>query len=324
MKYFEIKKTYSFSTKAVLFLVTYFMFSADGYAEKSNMYRRLHNPDIEYQKGMMYYSGKGIIDGARVVKDYTKALEQFLKADKYGSIEAKIGIAGMYYKGDGVKQDYQQAFEWFNKAALLNNVEAQFYVGSMYRDGNGVERSNKKAIEWLSKAANASDDFAQDSLGEMYLNGVREDSLRNNGLVITGVKRNKDSGNVEITIRYLRSKEANDIALAKEWFHKSASKGNLNAKYNLATMYYQGDVNPEEKDHAKAAELLLVPAYSDHTEAQVLLGIMRYNGEGIEENKAGALALFQKANAKGNASAKLILRMLLDRAVEKNEQPREQ
>ena len=58
----------------------------------------------------MYYNGKGII------KDYTKALEWYLKATEKGNVDSIKEIAAIYETGGfGIKRDKKLAAEWLAK-----------------------------------------------------------------------------------------------------------------------------------------------------------------------------------------------------------------
>lgn len=64
---------------------------------------------------------------------------------KQGNAYAQIGLATMYYEGQGNRRDM---IRMANRLAGLDN-----YVGDDF-DNEGIPRDDKKAFEWFEKAAN--------------------------------------------------------------------------------------------------------------------------------------------------------------------------
>ena len=83
-----------------------------------------------------------------------EALKYFQKAADQGYPEAQVGLASLYYEGNGVKQDYEKALQWYKKAAAKGHPEAQFYLGLMYHNGEGTDKNDDIAKKYLKKAYN--------------------------------------------------------------------------------------------------------------------------------------------------------------------------
>lgn len=81
-----------------------------------------------------------------------------------GDAKAQLGLARMYYNGNGVTKDDAKAVEWNRKAAEQGNVFAQYKLGEMYDKGEGVPKDAAKAVEWWQKAAAQGNDAAQEAL----------------------------------------------------------------------------------------------------------------------------------------------------------------
>jgi len=92
-----------------------------------------------------------------------KFAEMKRKAES-GDAKAQLGLARMYYNGDGTTKDDAQAVEWNRKAAEQGNVFAQYKLGEMYDRGEGVPKDAAKAVEWWQKAAAQGNDAAQEAL----------------------------------------------------------------------------------------------------------------------------------------------------------------
>lgn len=73
------------------------------------------DPDAQYQLGIMYYRGEG------VMQDYREAADWYQGAAEQGDTEAQLNLGLMYAQGLGVKQDYVQAYRWFGLAMFYGN-----------------------------------------------------------------------------------------------------------------------------------------------------------------------------------------------------------
>lgn len=88
-----------------------------------------------------------------------------------------------------------------------------------------------------------------------------------------------------------------NLATAKEWFEKSAAKGDERAEFNLGVMYYSGEGIPQ--NYAKAREWFEKAVAQKNARAQFNLGIMYYRGEGVEQNFPQAIEYFSESGAQG-------------------------
>ncbi len=77
------------------------------------------------------------------------------------------------------------------------------------------------------------------------------------------------------------------------WYQKAVENGNINAQYNLATLYYKGEGT--EKNLEKAFYWYQKAAENGVIKAQFDLAVLYENGEGIEKNLERAFHWYQKA-----------------------------
>lgn len=126
----------------------------------------LGNVDAQFQAGMIYAMGKGIVE------DDKQAAAWFGKAAEQGHREAQTKLGFMYATGKGVEQNSSSAIYWFYKAAEQSDPTAQYNLGLIYAEGQGVAKDRSLAFSWYSKAAVQGDARAQYKLGDMYANGV--------------------------------------------------------------------------------------------------------------------------------------------------------
>lgn len=274
---------------------------------RSNMLKRLHNPDMEYQMGLMYYKGKGRIDGRNVDMDYEKALQHFLKANAYGSVDSKFAIGLIYLNGSGVQKDLAQSLKWFEDAAQLGNQNAQIQLGLMHQKGEGVEKSKLKALDYFSQAASHGNDLAEYALGTLYL---EQDDQSSRTMRVIRAGRNPEAVESEVSVIFIRTRNSDNIIQAEKYLSRSASKGNGDAKYDLATIYYQGDMDVVPKDPTKAAELLKESMVSGNTNAAILFATMLYSGLGVVKDIDRAITILKANSLSGSEDAASILDML--------------
>ncbi|KAG0367439.1 hypothetical protein BGX24_003227 [Mortierella sp. AD032] len=114
---------------------------------------------------IIYYEGLGI------PKDYSKAMDWFLKSASQGCRNSLTYIGVMYYHVQGVPQYRLIALQWLLKASDLGNRSTMTDVGMMYCDGIGNPQDYEQAQLWFTKAATEDHSAAQRELGKMYLMG---------------------------------------------------------------------------------------------------------------------------------------------------------
>ena len=102
------------------------------------------------------------------------------------------------------------------------------------------------------------------------------------------------------------------------WIKKAAEQENVDAQAALGLLYYEG--TGVEKSHEKAVELFRQAADKGQADAQALLGLFYQHGLGVEKDYQKAAELYRKAVEKGNANAQAFLGFLYQEGigVEKN------
>lgn len=225
-------------------------------------------------------------------KNYDKAYEWTYKAASKDHKKAKVNLGILYYHGKGTKVNYDLSLSYLRESALEYDklaidiiiemanksfFEAQEFLGIMYYEGYGVEQDVEEAFKWFESAAKQKFKYpkAKYYLGMMYKYG-------------DGVDEN--------------------IVLANKWFSKAfdifqkdSKKGDRDAKYYLALMFYEGySIN---QDYLKAFEIFHELACNDYADAQYYLGLMYYNGEGLEKDYRQAFEWYCKAAENGDTDA---------------------
>ncbi|MGN7437331.1 MAG: tetratricopeptide repeat protein [Alcanivorax sp.] len=134
----------------------------------------------------------------------------------------------------------------------------------------------------LQSRADNGDARAMYELGVFYMHGV--DMPANNDKALKWLKRAYDNGEVKaflVTSNLLESTE--QFEALKEWYEIIAIKGDKNAAYNLANMYYIGEHTPQ--DYNEARKWYKFAADKDHTMAQYWYAVSTVKvTEGITSN----------------------------------------
>lgn len=121
-------------------------------------------PEAEAPRGQNTNLNSQFAAGPQAPEEKFAAMKQ--KAES-GDARSQLGLARMYYNGDGVTKDDAKAAEWYRKSAEQGNAFAQYKLGAMYEKGEGVPKDAAKAAEWWQKAAAQGDEAAQESLKQL-------------------------------------------------------------------------------------------------------------------------------------------------------------
>ncbi|MBU3908452.1 MAG: sel1 repeat family protein [Gammaproteobacteria bacterium] len=87
--------------------------------------------------------------------------------------DAKLALADLYYRGEGVVCNYREAFRWFEQAvAQHEDAYALYSLGYCLLHGQGVRRDVRLALRHLRRAAVLGEVNAQYELGLAYYRGA--------------------------------------------------------------------------------------------------------------------------------------------------------
>jgi TPR repeat protein len=195
-------------------------------------------------------------------------------------------------------QDYAQAADWYRKAAERGNTFAEDHLAYLYDYGYGVPQDYSQAASWLEKAAEQGDSWAQTNLGTLLSEGH-------------GVPQN--------------------ARLAVLWWRKAAAQGDKDARKLLADAgepvpKYSptpGQVDPLDDPLSKVLGRKLDPvacgspavlwrplAEKGYAFAQLCLGHLYEDGEGVPQDYQQAAFWYGKAATQGDADAQSALGQL--------------
>ena len=99
-----------------------------------------------------------------------------------------------------------------------------------------------------------------------------------------------------------------DPQQARKWLEKAAEQGSPEAQYYLGVMYYQGV--GVEQDPQQARKWLEKAAVQEYPEAQYCLGLIYASGEGVKKDFKKAQEWWEKVNVQGNPTAQKNLEII--------------
>lgn len=176
-----------------------------------------------------------------------------------------------YYEGDTFIQDYKKAADLWIKAAKQGLPEAQYGLGLLYETGNGVAKNESEALKWYDKAAGQGFEKAINRWNEL----LRYKVISTNCEKRFDLSDNSyEEANVPIdaeeqfSLGYMYSKEKKYIK-AVECYEKAANQGHVKAQYNLGMMYYNG--RGVQMDVEKAKHFFTLAAKNGDCDAETFL-----------------------------------------------------
>lgn len=82
--------------------------------------------------------------------NFTKAIEQYQEASKYGLAQADARLARLYLAGKGVEANQVRAKQLYEVAALRGVLDAKIELADFYLGGQGASRDPVRAAAYLS------------------------------------------------------------------------------------------------------------------------------------------------------------------------------
>ncbi len=269
--------------------------------------------------------------------DLARAHELFTQAAAQGVTAAHWLLGNQYRYGQYVEKNLQKAIEHFTPAAEQGFSPAQAALGEAL-----FEQNNGESIGWLEKAAAQGDSDAQATLAEAYLTGrfVERDHQQARKHASAAARRNHPKalrllGDI---FRYGLGVEA-DTDTARRQYQRAAELGDMAAHKKLLTdtalthkedyeeakqaalMFQKADQDYQaafachyglgrDQDYFLARKLYLQAAELHHRKAQTNLGMMYYNGQGVEADPDQAAYWFEQAANQGDPMAQYNLACL--------------
>ena len=109
----------------------------------------------------------------------------------------------------------------------------------------------------------------------------------------------------DIEFKPLEEGEMHRFAAAVQRFRRAAERGDTEAQITLGSLYMEGEGVP--KDEAEAVRWYRMAAEQGNATAQFFLGVMYVNGDGVPQDATEAVRWYPMAAEQGNANAQFNL-----------------
>jgi uncharacterized protein len=216
-----------------------------------------------------------------------------------GDVYSQFRLGQFYYEGKVIGKDDAEAAKWFLKASAQEHSEAQFILASMYEKGVGLKQSDSEAFGWYLSAATQGHERASVILEADKWTVFKKRHLVRDDMNLPHVMEPHMQPEQTEEVHPLITDEQLQKFLAK------AQAGDVDAQYNIGTMYYHGE--GVERDLDQALKWFHLAAEQNDAAAQFNLGFMYGKGEGTPKNHRASMEWFQKAASQGHSGAHEIL-----------------
>lgn len=201
-------------------------------------------------------------------------------------------------------QATQSAKNWWYEQAQKGNPNAQFELARMYHKAIDVEMDNEKAVFWLTEAAKQGHSGAVFELSQKYGSGsgVKKDLKNAEYLLQSAVEMGNSEALTLLGWQYLRgSNRKQNIEKGVRLLGEAAEKGDSEAQLELAKFMM------EEKEYEHAAGLFSAAAQQGDADAQYELGLMFFNGIGVQKDQNIAINLWEESAKKNHEASQQTL-----------------
>ena len=256
------------------------------------------NAFAQYSLGILYSEGNGVI------KDYNKAFIWFQKSAENDYVGAYYQLGRAYYNGLGIDKDYEKAFKWHKKAADNNLASSQYALSLMYKNGEGCDESLISAYYWVEKAAENDYEDAYYVVGRSYLEGIfvevnYKKAFHYLSKGYLALDTNCIESLAEMYLKGLNVKK--DVYAALELYNRALEFGDRSIYFKVGKVY-------EDEGLINQAVSIYNQGHKDgNLKCTQRLGIMYYNGEGVEKDLEKSMEYMEIAADKKEPHAMYVL-----------------
>jgi TPR repeat protein len=211
---------------------------------------------------------------ANQARDFATSLAIYEEWRGRGSGAATTNLGLMYWSGLGVASDHQRGCDLFAEAEKRSDPNGTQLLADCYFHGDGRAKDYQQSAALYTRAAERGAAVADCALGNQYLLGlgVPKDPVKAFSLCRQSAERGVADAQADLGEMYLKGtgveRSPQDAAL---WFQKAMDGGqsNGNAALLLGTMRWNGD--GVERNHEQAAAAWLVSAQHGNRAAPAFL-----------------------------------------------------
>ncbi len=281
------------------------------------------NAELSWCIAQCYMNGIGI------ARNKALAMPLYIREAERGNADAQVRLCNEYYNS----KDYEQCARWgeaalaqsrnwvkFNTAYSCAEIRKTDRAYELYselaEEGNTaamnnlgcLEKDSAAALAWYLKAADRGSAVAQNNAARYFRHGITTEKDERKALDLYTQSANQGHlpAILELASMYRNGFcTEKDIQESIRWYNKAVEKGNYESLLDLAELYLWDLGDAENAEHClkRAAEKGL-------EKAVLRLGEIHENGILVPVDKERAIYWYRKAAAKGNESAKQILKRL--------------
>ncbi len=249
--------------------------------------------------------------GIGVERNDVTAVKWYQLSAAQGNAVGQNNLGLMYLEGrGGLPQSSAEALDLFQKAAAQNSLRASTNLATMYLDGKGVPKDYSKAIALVQPAANRGEPSAESILGYVFWKGygVKRDQAEAMRLTRSAAEKGFPEAQYNLAQMYYFEKNGIDSGETIKWFCLAAQHGFVPAQTAI------GDIlsGSSRRDYVQAAKWYRKAADAGNPEAQMNLGILYANGQGVPLDYVRGFAWLSRAKAAGLKRATQALHSLRD------------
>ena len=256
--------------------------------------------------GNMYEDGDG------VNQDYAVAAELYRQSSEQKYPAGMHDYGELLIYGCGVKEDPEEGFRLICEATELSNDPDFIFTKSVcYLNGLGVGKDENRAVSLLRDAAEKGSVRAKSNLGALLMETKPEEAF----VLLKDASEEQDPGAMcNLGLMYEMGLSVNvDIKTAEAYYRQATEMGYAPAYYHLAMLAVDGHIDLKEAD---PRGLLAEAGENGCGEAFLALGIIYYDGNGVEPDMEIASNYFRAGSEAGNPDCKYNLAvMILNRQV---------
>lgn len=238
-------------------------------------------------------------------QDSAEALKWLRLAAEQGDAEMQRALGEFLVLGDGVPENKEEAAKWFLRSAEQGCADAQTYLGVMCRDGVGVPRDAAQAAKWLRAAAEQGNACSQFELARAYISGEGVELDWNEAEKWLCLAAEQGLEQSWLLLGILLKERPEGKAEAAKWLRLAAEQGDADAQIGLGGMLFDGDGVPADKP--EAAKLFRAAAEQGNATAQYNLAVMLLDGDGVPADEAEAAKWARLAAEQGEEKAAELL-----------------
>lgn len=228
-----------------------------------------------------------------------------------GDARAQAGLAYLLEQGADGPAVPAEVAALYRAGALAGVTFAQSALGNLYASGVGVPRYWSEAVRWWTSAAIGGDARARLRLALAYAGGKGVD--RNDATaecLLAGLDDDADALVARGDLAIRRQPGKDGAAEAARLYTLAARQGNPRAQVRLGFLLMEGE--GVARDPAAAAKMLQAPAEAGDISAQVALAGLFARGMGVDKDTRKAYELNRRAAAVGSLEAMNNLGVILE------------